>query len=260
MWAEVVDVDLAVDLGRVELGAAFPQQRRLFALAFDQDAPVRGRPTAACACVLIDCCSFISLRRARLDGALRDLGASSKSKRLRAFFVGVAEDAEPVELRLADEVFRAAKSSAVSPGKPTMNEVRSAMPGTAARTFSRVLQEDVGARRRASCASAPRASVLQRHVEVLADVVVLRDGLEQAAGDLVGIGVEEAQPAQALDAAPGGRAAAARPSFNAEVFAVAGGVLADERDLAHAARDQLLRLGDDRLEPARAELAAQVAG
>ena len=33
--AEVVDVDFAVDLGGVELGAAFPEERRLFGFVFD---------------------------------------------------------------------------------------------------------------------------------------------------------------------------------------------------------------------------------
>ena len=77
------------------------------------------------------------------------------------------------------------------------------------------------------------------------------------AGDAVGIGVEEAQPAQAVDA---GECVEQRGEavFQAEVFAVAGGVLADERDLLHAAGDELLRFGDDGLEAARAEFAAQV--
>ena len=41
------------------------------------------------------------------------------------------------------------------------------------------------------------AGVLQGDVEVFGDVVVLRHGLEQARGDLVGVGVEEAEPAEA---------------------------------------------------------------
>ena len=46
--------------------------------------------------------------------------------------------------------------------------------------------------------------------------------------------------------------------FQAKVFAVAGGVLADESDFLHAAGDELLRFGDHGLEAPRAELAAQV--
>ena len=74
---------------------------------------------------------------------------------------------------------------------------------------------------------------------------------------MVGVGVEEAEPAEAVDAGErveeGGEAV-----LEAEVFAVAGGVLADEGDLADAAGDELLGFGDDGLEAAGAELAAQV--
>ncbi len=46
--------------------------------------------------------------------------------------------------------------------------------------------------------------------------------------------------------------------FQAKIFAVAGRVLPDERDLADARLRKPLGLGDDRLETARAELAAQL--
>ena len=46
--------------------------------------------------------------------------------------------------------------------------------------------------------------------------------------------------------------------FEAEVFAVAGGVLADEGDLADALRDEVFGLGDDGRHAARAELAAEL--
>ena len=39
--------------------------------------------------------------------------------------------------------------------------------------------------------------MLERDVEILRDVVVAGDGFEQPRGDLVGIGVEEAQPLEA---------------------------------------------------------------
>ncbi len=77
------------------------------------------------------------------------------------------------------------------------------------------------------------------------------------AGDAVGVGVEEAQPAQAFDA--GERVEQrGKAVFEAEVFAVAGGVLADEGDFLDAAGDELLGFGDDGLEAAGAEFAAQV--
>ena len=46
--------------------------------------------------------------------------------------------------------------------------------------------------------------------------------------------------------------------FQAEVFAVAGGVLADEGDFLHAAGDELLGFCDHGFEAARAEFAAQI--
>ena len=99
--------------------------------------------------------------------------------------------------------------------------------------------------------------MLEWNVEIFADVVMAGDGREQAAGDAVGVGVEEAEPAEAFDAGErveeGGEAV-----LEAEVFTVAGGVLADEGDLPDAAGDELLGFGDDRLEAAGAELAAQV--
>src|SRR6202043_1289113 len=71
--------------------------------------------------------------------------------------------------------------------------------------------------------------VLQGNIEILADVVVLRDGLEQAACDAIGIGVEEAQPAHAFDARKG--VEQLRESvLDAEIFAIAGCVLASRTD------------------------------
>ncbi len=99
--------------------------------------------------------------------------------------------------------------------------------------------------------------MLERDVEIFADVVVLGDCLEELAGDAVGVGVEEAEPAEAWDAGElveeCGEAV-----LDAEVFAVAGGVLADEGDLLNAAGDELARFGDDRLEAAGTEFSAQI--
>ncbi len=84
-----------------------------------------------------------------------------------------------------------------------------------------------------------------------------RNGVQQLAGDFVRVGVEKTDPAQIFD--PGqlfeqqGKAV-----FQAEIFAVAGGVLADEGDLADAALGQAFGLGDHGLEAAGAELSAQL--
>src|SRR5882757_10229628 len=81
--AEIVDVDLAVDLRRVELGAALPQQRRLLALAFDQDIHRAADPLllALAADRLLQ---FHQRAAARLDGALWDFYCLVEMDRLRA--------------------------------------------------------------------------------------------------------------------------------------------------------------------------------
>ena len=99
--------------------------------------------------------------------------------------------------------------------------------------------------------------MLEGQVQVVADVVVAGDGFEQAAGDAVGVGVEEAEPAEVGDF--GERVEECGEAvLEAEVFAVAGGVLADEGDLADAAGDELLGFGDDRFKSSGAEFSAQV--
>ena len=75
-------------------------------------------------CLPTDCCSFISRRL----GSIVRLETFESSENAPSFFIGVAEDAEPVELRLANELLQNFKSEEDSPGKPTMNEVRNAMP------------------------------------------------------------------------------------------------------------------------------------
>ena len=42
--------------------------------------------------------------------------------------------------------------------------------------------------------------MLEGHVEVFAEVVVAGDRFQQAAGDAIGVGIKEAQPAQAFNA------------------------------------------------------------
>src|SRR5437868_3804452 len=83
------------------------------------------------------------------------------------------------------------------------------------------------------------------------------DGLEQTRGDLVRVRVEEAQP---LEAGEDGQRVEQRGEaiLQAEIFSVAGGVLANEGDLADALCDELFGFGDDGLQPARAELPAKL--
>jgi hypothetical protein len=68
------------------------------------------------------------------------------------------------------------------------------------------------------------------------------DGVKQLARDAIGIGIEKAEPAQVGNVCEGVEELR-EAVFEAEVFAVAGGVLADEGDFACAAGDKLLGLG-----------------
>ncbi len=101
------------------------------------------------------------------------------------------------------------------------------------------------------------AGVLEGDVEVFGDVGVAGDGFEEAGGDLVGVGVEEAEPAEAGEGGEGVEELG-EAFGEAEIFAVAGGVLADEGDLADALGDEVLGLGEDGADAAGAELAAEL--
>ncbi len=117
-----------------------------------------------------------------------------------------------------------------------MKLVRMTMPGTMFTDRLDEVEEDLGVAAALHALEDAGAGVLEGDVEVLGDVVVVRwRGLEQVRRDLIGVGVEEAQPAEAGQdgecVEEGGEAVS-----KAEVFAVAGGVLADEGDLADAPR------------------------
>src|SRR5579863_1818038 len=98
--AEVVDVDLAVNLRRVELGAAFPEQGRLFAFTFGEDDKFATDP------LLLGALRYLLLQLhqlvlPRLYGAFWELGVEGVG--FRTFFIGVVKDAEPVEFSLGNE-------------------------------------------------------------------------------------------------------------------------------------------------------------
>ena len=175
----------------------------------------------------------------------------------RTFFIGVVEDAEPVEFCFADELLQNFKVAERLAGEADDEGGAQGDSGHGCADLFERLEKDVGAGAALHAFEHVGRGVLQGHVEIFADVVVLRDGVEQFAGDAIRIGVEEAQPAKAFDT--GERFEQEREAvFDAEVFAVAGRVLADEGDFLDAACDELLCFGDDGLEAARAELAAQI--
>jgi hypothetical protein len=76
--------------------------------------------------------------------------------------------------------------------------------------------------------------VLERHVDVLDQRFVGGDGVEQFLGDAVGIAVEEADPLFVRSRSGEAFEEHGEAVLEAEVLAVAGGVLADEVDFADA--------------------------
>ena len=180
-----------------------------------------------------------------------------EGERFGALFVGVAEDAEPVELRGFDEFAKLIEvffgfTREADDERRAQGEVGNG----ATHLFDR-FQEDVGVGATLHALQHVGGGVLQRDIDVIRDLRVIRDSLQQALGDLVGISVEETYPLQLFDL---------RQSFeekretvlHAQVFAVAGGVLPDEGDFFHALFREALGFRNHRFETARAEFAAQL--
>ena len=171
--------------------------------------------------------------------------------------MGVAEDAEPIEFGLLDEVF---EDGDVVRGFAGETDDEGGAEGNAGDGFANLLQgleEDVRTGAALHGFEHRGRGVLEGDVEIFADVVVLCDGFEELVGDAVGIGVEEAEPAEVGDS---GELVEERGQavFEAEVLAVAGGVLTDEGDLLDAAGDEGLSFCDYGFEAAGTELSAEV--
>src|SRR5690242_18070575 len=99
--------------------------------------------------------------------------------------------------------------------------------------------------------------MLQGHIHVGTDLVVSGDGFKQTAGNLVGISIEKADPAQLIDRRQFFQQQR-KPVFKIEILAVTSRILANQRDLADSGLRQTLGLSYDGLKPSRAELAAQL--
>jgi len=169
----------------------------------------------------------------------------------------VTEYAEPVELGFFDEVFEDGDVLRSFAGEADDEAGAEGDAGDGGADLLDGLEEDVGTGSALHGLEYGGRGVLQGNVEIFADVVVLGDGFKQLVGDAVGVGVEEAEPAEVGDAGElveeGCEAV-----FEAQVFAVAGGVLADEGNFLDAAGDEGLGLGDDGLKAAGTKFAAEV--
>ena len=197
------------------------------------------------------------MRRRALDGAAGELGFVGELEGFGAFFVGIGEDAEPVDFSFGDE---SAELGEVGFGFAGEAYDEGGADDDAGDYLARLLdqvEEDLRVAAALHGLEDRGAGVLEGDVEVFCDGVVACHGFEQARGDLVGVGVEEAEPAQAGERGEGVEELG-EALFEAEVFAVAGGVLADEGDFTDALGDEVLRLGDDGAHAAGTELAAEL--
>ena len=95
--------------------------------------------------------------------------------------------------------------------------------------------------------------MLDGDIQILHDLGLLGDDVDELVGDLVGIEIVEADPVDPLDGAQLGQEPGQGP-LPVEVQAVPGNVLGHHDELLHPRLGQVLRLGQDRLLGAAAEL------
>src|SRR5271155_4171393 len=186
--AEVVDEDFAVDLGGVERGAALPEKVGLFGFAFDEQVDLAAYPFGfgLGADFLLQ---LHQLATAGLDGAVGDLEFVGQLEGLGALFVGVGEDAEPVDLCGGDEGFELFVVGFGFSGEADDEAGADDDAGDDAASLSDEVEEDLCVAAALHALEDAGARVLQGDVEILCDGVVFGHRLEQARGDLVGVGV-----------------------------------------------------------------------
>ena len=118
-------------------------------------------------------------------------------------------------------------------------------------------EEDVSARAPLHATQHARARVLERDVQVRAQRIVARYGVQQPVADPVRVGVEHANPACAVDAGQpvqqGGEAV-----LDPEIVSECRCVLTDQVDLAHALSEEPLGLEHDRFEPPAAKTSPEL--
>ena len=154
---------------------------------------------------------------------------------------------------------RSSKSASVSPGRPTMSEVRSASPGTRARSRASRARRNTESRPRFIARSSRSElcwSGMSRYFTIFGSEAIASTS---ASGHVARVRVVEPDPA---DRRPPCRARAggggAGPWSPGEILAVGGQVLRDERELEGALRRERGRLGDDVVDGPRALGAAEL--
>src|SRR6476661_5974581 len=99
--------------------------------------------------------------------------------------------------------------------------------------------------------------MLQRDIDVGANLVVRCNRLQQTTSDFVGISVQEPNPAEIFDGSEFFEQQS-QAIFETEILSIASGVLANEGDFTHARAGETFRLGDYGFKSARAKFATQL--
>src|SRR5262249_22956788 len=174
-----------------------------------------------------------------------------------AVFIRVAEDTQPVK---ASEPYKVAELLEICfgfAGKSDDKRGTQRKAGNGGAHFLNRAQENLGVRTSLHSLQDRRGGVLQGDIDVRANLLVACDGLKQLRRDLVRIGIKKAYPLEVIDLCQPleqGRKTILQP----KIFAIASGVLPDQRDLAHTPMREVPALGDNRCKMAGAKFAAKL--
>ena len=164
---------------------------------------------------------------------------------LGAVLVGVAEHADRVEPGLVRNASSSARSSSVSPGKPTITLLRMPASGASAADPGESSRKSSREPKRRIRRSTGGLACWKDRSKYGATPGVRGDGLDQAGPRLGRLQVGQPHPVDARHVRRAAAAAAPARGCPGQVLAVGRGVLADQHELAHALIGQPRRLGDD---------------
>src|SRR5580704_7354599 len=251
---EIGDVDLAVNFGRHAFEARFPDEVGIFRRTFEQDLKA-----------LADALLQFARGNFLLDGheliaaALNGLGVNFifEMKTFRGVFVGIGENAHPIEFGGANEIAKLLEIGFGFAGEADDKRCANRDAGDDPANFFEHFEKCAGVRAALHAGEDAAAGVLERHVEIFGEARVRGDGFEQFVRDAIRVAIEESNPGKIFDLREAlekdGKAIA-----QAQIFAVESGVLADERNFTDARLGEIFRFADDRFETTAAEFSAEL--
>src|SRR5712692_5364282 len=250
----VVDKDFAIDFRGMHSGASFEQKFAFFG------GPLEEKIKFSADQALLFSLADSALDSHQIIAAALDLaGWELIFHRVSpcAFLVGVTERTHPVKFHLADKLAQLVELFLGFPGKARDERRAQRNAGNGAAHLLNRSQKNIRASAALHALQHSWRRVLQRHIDVRANLAMRGDGFEQTAGDLVGISVEKANPAHLFDASQLFQQQC-KAILEAKLLAVAGRVLANQRDFAHAGAGQALSFRDNGFKAPRPELTAQL--